>query len=256
MKRYFEVWLNTVFDDFMKNLEPPANANSEEKLKQIIMEQLLQRQQTAELVSDKFQLGSSLLAVLSHDDTQLTSQSLQLIAQMLISGNTNALLLKYIPKVQILMKLKEQGSHRRFEERLATLQGLTAITMGPDHCQTVCDILEEFSNRCSQSTKDVNEVYQRICRNMNIHEEVLSILRRPIAVAHEDKKDNHMNYSDAELSIIAAGFKFLKSVSTLIVTINYWANIGTLVLLRERAQSTSIIQVLGIHLQPNDFVPF
>ncbi len=197
----------------MKNLEPPGNANSEEKLKQIIMEQLLQTK-TADLVSDKFELGSSLLTVLSHDDTQLTSQSLQLIAQMLISGNTNALLLKYIPKVQILMKLKEQGSYRRFEERLAMLQGLTAITMGPDHCQTVCDILEEFSNRCSQSTRDVNEVYQRICRNMNIHEEVLSILRRPIAVVNEDK-DNHMNYSEAALSIIAAGFKFLKSVSNI-----------------------------------------
>ncbi len=213
------MWMNTVFDDFMKNLEPPGNANSEEKLKHIIMEQLLQKQQTAELVSDKFELGSSLLAVLSHDDTQLTSQSLQLITQMLISGNTNALLLKYIPKVQILMKLKEQGSYRRFEERLAMLQGLTALTMGPDNCQTVCDILDEFTNRCSQSTKDVNEVYQRICRNMNMHEEVLNILRRPIAVVNEDK-DNHMNYSAEALSIIAAGFKFLKSVSQISIDIN------------------------------------
>jgi hypothetical protein len=206
------VWLNTVFDDFMKKFEPPATANSEEKLKQLMMDQLMQKQQTAELVSDKFALGSSLLGILAHDDTQLTSQSLQLITQMLIAGNMNALLLKYIPKVQILMKLKEQGSYRRFEERLAMLQGLTAISMGPDHCQTVIEILEEFANRCSQSTKDVNEVYQRICRNMNLHEEVLSILRRPIAVTNEDQ-DNQMAYSESALFIIGACYRFLRSVS-------------------------------------------
>lgn len=180
VERYFDMQDNTSLSAEIKQLTKAT----EEKVKRQMHDIFRKRYESEKLTwQDPLDLSRVLLRILRHDNSVLTSRALALSKRLVLRSSNNAVLIKLLPRIQILTKKQDMEAHARFEQKLDELQGNTSMKLRDKTIETVLDILEEFSQACVDSAN--TSLHQKMFFNMKAHEEIINIIRRPLEPADE-----------------------------------------------------------------------
>jgi hypothetical protein len=175
VERYFDMQDNTSLSAEIKQLTKAT----EEKVKRQMHDVFRKRFESEQLTwQDPLKLSQVLLRILRHDDSVLTSRALGLLKRLVLRSSNSAVLLKLLPRIQILTKKQDMEAHGRFEMKLVELAGNTCMKLRESMIDTVLDILEEFTQACVDSAS--NAQHQKMFFNMKAHEEIINIIRRPL----------------------------------------------------------------------------
>jgi hypothetical protein len=219
IERYFEMKLNTILNDFFQRFVVDSSITSEEQFKYKMSEQLLNEYKPEQLTTlDRWGLCRALLSVLTHNNTALTGTALRLLQRVVCISSPVAAILKSLTKIQILISDAEKKNYRQLEESLRKMKELTSKSMNQEHVEQVIAILQKWVTLCSDDTTTTfsissnmtlskQTVTQKLCYNMGLHQEVLSLLHNPITVTDPNNKRETI-----ALDIIVAAYQFLQAV--------------------------------------------
>lgn len=133
--------------------------------------------------------------------------SLSLVQRIMRLQNKPAALVKLLSRVQILTRTKDKEFHSNVVQRAQRMLQLASEQLNAKKLEELIGIIDELADACtdeSNEVTDTNTLVQRMFCNMGLHQDVLSIVMRPIEA---DKSVGPKGRS----AVLCACYGFLKA---------------------------------------------
>eukprot|EP01125_Pyxidicula_operculata_P012937 TRINITY_DN4260_c0_g1_i1.p1 TRINITY_DN4260_c0_g1~~TRINITY_DN4260_c0_g1_i1.p1 ORF type:complete len:2529 (+),score=417.65 TRINITY_DN4260_c0_g1_i1:27-7613(+) len=233
IERFFEMQTSQLFENYMNYFSQNQSQTDETQIKREMLNQLqnqidIEKSSAASLnilnlqsntpntIESDFpalqRLTPVLLGQLYHCNSSLTKQALRLAAKTVRMQNRWRNLIFTVSKVQILSSSKHQTSYQNIQKYFDQVCFIASQEITKTSLDQFVDLMDQMCELCEvEDTKasiykitrnKPHVINQNIIRNMEIHEEIIDIARRPIESKLSDEEKGQ---------IVSSCYRFLSA---------------------------------------------